>query len=213
MLLFGRGDAKLESVVDASTVSLFCTPAVNLLHKRADRIHVNDGSHEFHVVPDRTRPLDFEIYEVTGVSGHGAGSDSEQAFLPLYAAYSSDARAHQSAYFTTRREPRLTSSSEKRRGSRSSYVGTEVFLSLVDPQQAPYRADLRQLSIETICTNRDLVLQMPMGIGKSDFSLDMAAPVQSIRVLTGPSRPYAPLWTVPSPGAPSVTSRSTICRS
>ena len=27
--------------------------------------------YEYHVVPDRTRPLDFEVYEVTGVVGHG----------------------------------------------------------------------------------------------------------------------------------------------
>ena len=38
-----------------------------------------------------------------------------------------DPEDQQSAYFTTRREPRLLSSSQKRRGPRSSYVGTEVF--------------------------------------------------------------------------------------
>jgi type VI secretion system protein ImpG len=44
-----------------------------------------------------------------------------------------------------------------------------------------------------MCTNRDLVLQMPMGIGPTDLALDVAAPVASIRVISGPSRPYAPL--------------------
>jgi type VI secretion system protein ImpG len=34
---------------------------------------------------------------------------------------------------------------------------------------------------------------MPVGIGKSDFSLDVAAPVTTIRVIAGPSRPFAPL--------------------
>ena len=81
----------------------------------------------------------------------------------------------------------------KRRGSRSSYIGTEVFLALVDASEAPYSGDLRQLSIQALCTNRDLVLQMPIGIGTSDLSLDVAAPVASVRVLAGPSRPYAPL--------------------
>jgi type VI secretion system protein ImpG len=68
-----------------------------------------------------------------------------------------------------------------------------VFLSLVDAGQAPFSADLRQLSIQTLCTNRDLVLQMPIGLARSDFTLDAAAPVASIRVVSGPSRPYAPL--------------------
>lgn len=193
VILLGRGDPTFESVVDASNFALFCTPAINLFPKRADRIHVTDGTHEYHVVADRTRPLDFEIHEVTEVVGHGIGAESQQEFLPFYAAYSTHKPQQQSAYFTTRREPRLISSTQKRRGPRSSYIGTEVFLSLVDPAQAPYSGNLRQLSVQTLCTNRDLVLQMPIGVGTSDFSLDVAAPVTSVRVVAGPSRPYSPL--------------------
>jgi type VI secretion system protein ImpG len=193
VILFGRGDTTLESVVDAANLALFCTPAVNLFPRRADRIHVSDNAFEYHVVADRTRPLDFEIYDVTSVVGHGVGTDSEQQFLPFYSAYSSDHEQPQSAYYTLRREPRLASANAKRRGTRSSYVGTEVFLALVDPAQAPFSGDLRQLSIQTLCTNRDLVLQMPTGRGTSELSLDIAAPLIGIRVISGPSRPYAPL--------------------
>jgi type VI secretion system protein ImpG len=193
VILLGRGEPTLESVVDASNLSLFCTPAVNLFPKRADRIHVSDSAHEYHVVADRTRPLDFEVYAVTGVVGHGIGTDSEQDFLPFYSAYSSDEEHPRSAYFTTRREPRLVSLTAKRRGPRSSYIGSEVFLSLVDPAESPFSGDLRQLSVLTLCTNRDLVLQMPKGVGATDLSLDVAAPVRSTRVISGPTRPYAPL--------------------
>ena len=193
VILLGRGDPNLEKVVDASNVALFCTPAINLFPKRADRIHVAEGAFEYHVVPDRTRPMDLEVYEVTEVIGHGVGSDSEQEFRPFYAAYSSDDEHRHSAYFTTRREPRLVTADQKRRGARSSYVGSEVFLGLVDSAHAPFSGDLRQLSIKTLCTNRDLVLQMPVGIGKSDFTLDVAAPVTAIRVIAGPTRPFAPL--------------------
>ena len=193
VILLGRGEPALESVVDGANLALYCTPAVNLFQKRVDRIHVGESAYEYHVVPDRTRPLDFEIYEVTSVVGHGIGTDSEQRFLPFYSAYSSDRDHQESAYFTTRREPRLVAASAKRRGSRSSYIGTEVFLALVDSAQAPFSGDLRQLSIEAQCTNRDLVLQMPIGAGRSDLSLDVVAPLAGIRVLSGPSRPYAPL--------------------
>ena len=193
VILLGRGDPTLESVVDASSFAPYCTPAINLFPRRADRIHVSEGAYEYHVVPDRTRPLDFEVYEVTSVVGHGAGSHSEQAFLPFYASYSTDTDGRPSGYFTTRREPRLFSVSHARRGPRSSYVGTEVFLGLVDEAQAPYASDLRQLSIQTVCTNRDLALLMPVGLGPTDFTLDVSAPVAGIRVLSGPSRPHAPL--------------------
>ena len=193
VVLLGRGDPGLEAVVDRSNFALFCTPAINLFARRADRVHVSESAYEYHVVPDRTRPLDFEVYEVSEVVGHGIGADSERSFLPFYAAYGTDEQHQRSAYFTTRREPRLVSPAQRRRGARSSYIGTEVFLSLVDAAQAPYADDLRQLSIQTLCTNRDLVLQMPIGITKSDFTLDAAAPLERIRVISGPSRPYAPL--------------------
>jgi type VI secretion system protein ImpG len=193
VLLFDRGLPALESVVDKTHFALFCTPAINLFPKRADRIHLSDKTHEYHVVADRTRPMDFEVYEVTDVVGHGGGADRDQTFLPLYTAYVSHREREHPAYFTVRREPRLPSASQKRRGGRSSYIGTEVFISLVDPAEAPFRSDLRQLSIQTLCTNRDLVLQMPVGLGSSDFTLDVAAPVKSVCVVSGPSRPQAPL--------------------
>ena len=193
VVLFGRGDPNLEDVVDASNFALFCTPAINLFPKRGDRIHVTESTFEYHVVADRTRPQDFEVYEVNGVVGHGIGADSEQEFRPFYATYGPDEAHQHAAYFTTRREPRLVSAEHRRRGLRSSYIGSEVFLSLVDAAQAPFSGDLRQLSIHTLCTNRDLVLHMPVGISKSDFTLDVAAPVVQIRVVAGPSRPFAPL--------------------
>jgi type VI secretion system protein ImpG len=193
VVLFSRADATLENMVDESNVALFCTPAINLFPKRADRINISDLSHEYHVVPDRTRPMDFEVYDVTGVVGHGAGASGDQAFLPFYTAYSTHWEVAHSGFFTTRREPRLVSSGQKRRGPRSSYIGSEVFVSLVDAAHAPFDGELRQLALETLCTNRDLVLQMPVGLGRTDFSLDVSAPVTSIRIVSGPSRPYGPL--------------------
>lgn len=192
ILLFGQGDTMLESVVDHTNFLLHCSPAVNLFPKRADRIHIDDSSHEFHVVADRTRPMDYEIYALTEVHGHFHGLSEEQHFLPFYADFHSDLGNNQ-AYYSCRREPRLLSDKQKRTGPRTGYVGSEVFLSLVDPREAPYRADLRQLSIQALCTNRDLPILMPLSGGQSDFSLDIAAPVEAIRCVRGPSRPYGML--------------------
>lgn len=193
VILLARGMPSLESLVDASNVALYCTPAINLFEKRADRIHVTEGSYEYHVVPDRARPMDYEVYEVRAVQGFGTGAGSEQEFRPFYAAYTGDHDDSHSAYFTIRREPRLLSASQKRKGARSSYIGCEVFLSLVDAKSAPFSGELRQLSVQTLCTNRDLPLQMPVGIGKSDLTLDVSAPVARIKVVGGPSRPYGAL--------------------
>lgn len=193
VVLFERGDAHLENLVDAANFALHCTPAINLFPKRADRIHLSDAVNEYHVVPDRMHPLDYEVFEVTEVTGYSAGNAVETRFLPFYAAFHTEGEEH-SAYFTLQREPRLLTEAQRRDGFRSSYIGSEAFLSLVDAHEAPFSGELRQLAVTALCTNRDLPLQMPLGYGATDFLLETAAPVASIRALKGPSRPYSPVW-------------------
>jgi type VI secretion system protein ImpG len=93
------------------------------------------------------------------------------------------------AYYIQQRKPRLLSAKQKDSGPRSGYVGSELFISLVDGNHGPYRSELRQLALDTMCTNRDLPLHMPMGQGKTDFTMESGAPVASIRCLSGPTRP------------------------
>lgn len=188
IILLRQGDLFLDNAVDASHFNLFCAPAVNLFPKRADRIHITDRSWEFHVVPDRTRPLDYEVYQVDTVTGFGARADDEQPFKPFYA--STDLSPHEdAAYFAVHRTARAASDKERRLGPRSSYAGSEVYVSIVDAAEAPYRSDLRQLAVTVLCTNRDLPLQMPVGHGSSDFTLEAAAPVKAVKCLTGPTVP------------------------
>jgi len=189
IVLLSRSDRMLENAIDAEDFSLFCTPAVNLFPKRADRIHLTDRSWDHHVVPDRTRPLDFEVYQVTSVTGYGVGDEDRQEFLPFYAASDLTSGDDRGAYFTVRRDPRVLSAKQQRQGPRTSYVGGEVFVALVDANEAPYRHDLRQLGLETLCTNRDLPLTMPVGKSNTDFTLEVSAPVVSIRCLSGPTKP------------------------
>ncbi len=160
VIFCSRGDSALESLIDAGSLALFCTPAINLFRKRLDRIAIGPGAWEFHVVPDRTRPMDFEVHSLDSVVGHGTGQVAQQDFHPLYATWHN---ASAQAYYITRREPRLLSPKQKQQGTRSSYVGEEVFISLVDAQHAPYRDELRQLSLSAWVTNRDLPALLPPG--------------------------------------------------
>ncbi len=188
IFLLGRRDAELENIVDNENFALNCTPVINLFPKRADRIHLSGREHEYHVVPDRTRPMDFEVWSVSDVSGFGTRSEPEQQFHPFYACHDQSALG-ENAFYTVRRKPRRLSSRQMKKGARSSYIGSETFVSIVDPACAPYRSDLRQLGIETLCTNRDLALHMPLGLGQTDFTLDTGAPVESIRCVAGPTKP------------------------
>ncbi len=191
VILFKHAAPELESALSAANVSLFCSPAINLFPRRADRIHMTDRFNEYQVIPDRTRPLDFEVFEVKAVTGYGETADVMQEFLPFYSASDLDHDGRGSgAYFTINRVPRVLSEKEKKRGRRSeSYSGSESYITLVDAHCAPYRTDLQQLGIETLCTNRDLPVNMPVGGGKSDFTMDAGAPVESILCVTGPTPP------------------------
>lgn len=188
VILFSRGDPSLLQTVDARSVALHCVPAINLFEHRCDRVHVTAATPDLHVVPDRVRPTEFEVHSLTSVIGFGTGLDSEREFRPLYSAFRPDHQDH-AAYYTVQREPRTLSSGERRQGLRSSYVGSEVFLSLVDPDEAPYADDLQQLAVTALCSNRDLPLLMPTGTAGGDLRLEQSAPVASIQVLKGPSRP------------------------
>ncbi|CAN5776555.1 type VI secretion system baseplate subunit TssF [soil metagenome] len=200
VILLARGDGTLQQAVDTSSLSMHCVPAINLFEHRCDRIHIAPDSRDLHVVPDRTRPTDFEIHQLTKVTGYGSSLESERVFWPLYAAFhtedrgaaaSSHTTAPSLAYYALQREPRVLSSAQQRDGPRSSYIGSEMFISIVDPNEAPFDADLQQLGVSAICSNRDLPLLMALGSGKTDLALDLAAPVASIRVVKGPSRPLS----------------------
>jgi type VI secretion system protein ImpG len=194
VVLLDRYDADLEARVSAEHFALFCSPAANLFPKKVDRIHLNERDHEYHVVADRTQPLDFEIHSLTEVLGYGAQTSQVREFLPFY---SSTERGHREnlAYYTLDRQVRTSSARQKATGPRSTYAGSEVFVSLVDGDEGPYHSDLRQLGINALCTNRDLPLFMSLGAGKTDMTLDSGAPVESIRCVAGPSEPRpSPAW-------------------
>lgn len=190
--LFDRSVGRLHNAVDAGNFRLFCTPAINLFPRRADRIHLQQGKTEYHVLADRARPMDFEVHSLGNVEGFGDRQEPEQRFQPFYGCDQRTWHMGGGAFYTVRREPRLLSDRQRRTGARSSYVGSEVFIALVDSNDAPYSTQLRQVGMQLLCTNRDLPLQMPIGKSHTDFTLDTGAPVTAIRCVAGPTKPRAP---------------------
>jgi type VI secretion system protein ImpG len=191
IVLCDKAAAQLEATVGADNFRLFCGAAINLFPRRADRIHLDAGVAEQHLVVDRTRPMDFEVYDVLEVEGFGDRTEPDRQFQPFYACNEQTWHTGSAAYFTVRREPRQLSSRQRLVGPRASYVGSEVFLSLVDSNEAPFHSTLRQLGARTLCTNRDLPLNIPISKSATDFTLESMAPVESVRCVAGLSRPRA----------------------
>lgn len=191
LIPLGSVQPRLENMIDAGNFGLFCTPAINLFPHRADRIHINDRDAEFHIVPDRTRPMDFEVHSVVNVVGYNEQAEPSAEFHPFYAITNWDAEeaSGSSRFYSVRRTRRQLSSKQRRKGPRSSYVGSEAYMSIVDSNNAPYATDLAQLDVQLMCTNRDLPLVMPVGKTWTDFTLQTGAPVNSVRCVAGPTEP------------------------
>lgn len=192
-ILLREGRRELGPMIVPEAFTLNAVPAVNLFSRRCDRVPVSPRDTELHVVPNRTASLDYEIYalqSVVGISGEGA---DDIAFRPFYSAtdFTAAGETHP-AYYTQRRRMRQRSEKERLRGVRTSYLGSEMFLTLVDRSQAPYPADLDQLAVKALCTNRDL--PMLLATGDADvFHLPEGGPVKSIRLPVSPTRPHPTL--------------------
>ncbi|MBL4805930.1 MAG: type VI secretion system baseplate subunit TssF [Rhodobacteraceae bacterium] len=193
-ILLSQSVPELKPVINPEAFELFASPAINLFEKRCDRVHVSGRDVDYHIVPDRTAPLDYEIYEikkVRGISGEGQDDVDFEAF------YSSNdftaAGEAYTAYYSLRRRMHQRSERQRIKGTRTSYLGADVFVNLVDQVQAPYRGDVEQLSVQATCTNRDLPMLLPIGTGDTDFDLPDGGPVKSVNALTPITRPRASL--------------------
>ena len=193
VLLFDRAEPRLDGVVQASHLALYCTPAINLFPRRSDRVQLNPTDSEHHVVPDRMRPLDFEVHSVTKVVGYADQAGEASEFTPMYAPEWNGADARRNMSYTVRRRPRAlkAGSADRERDARTPYVPSETYLALVDGEHGQFRPGMRQLGVDTLCTNRALPLLLSPRGEHLEFENHTAAPVEVVRCLAGPTPPRA----------------------
>ncbi|WP_211443035.1 type VI secretion system baseplate subunit TssF [Collimonas humicola] len=190
VILLSKPPGALSNHVDAQQFALHCTPVINLFPKRTDRVELNSAQAEFHLVPDRARPMDFEVFSVQEISAQADKNAEAMTFRPLFQTLNQD-EGNFGRYFSMRRERRLTSSTARKYGTRTPYTGTEVFISLVDQNEAPYADNLSHLAVNALLTNRDLPGLVPRN-GQSDLRVADSLPVASVGLIRPPSTPQAP---------------------
>ncbi|MDR0702306.1 MAG: type VI secretion system baseplate subunit TssF [Azoarcus sp.] len=187
-VLLDRDPGPLAGAVYKGCFALDCVPVINVFRRHGDRLLLTHSGVEHHIVPDRARPLDYEVYRIDKVEGFDRGNTPLSRFAPFYRHVGADDGGCE-AYFTVRREIRRLSDSSERSGARSSYAGSEVFLSLVDAREAPWPQHLDQLGMSMLLTNRDLPLLIPANNAR-DLSVESEMPMSWGRILRGPSRPH-----------------------
>ncbi|UYU31329.1 type VI secretion system baseplate subunit TssF [Siccibacter colletis] len=190
IILLDHLTPELVGHVDASRFSLFCTPAINLFPRRLDKIEINRALNEFHVVPDRSRPLDYEVYSIEKVRGQQAESSEEIVFNPLFQTRQED-NGNYGRYFSLTRKPRVKDKNQRKYQTRTPYTGTEVFISLVDQLEAPYSDHIRYLSVDAMVSNRDLPQLIAHSSGV-DLTTSDAAPLSGATFICLPGAPRAP---------------------
>jgi type VI secretion system protein ImpG len=193
LITFDEVTARLAAAVRPEMFALYAAPAVNLFEKTTDRIAVKSNFYEYHVVPDRSRYLDFEPHRIIDVFAHLPGEKDKIPIRPLYSA-SMDGTAplDQGMFYTVRRVPRRRTGEERRFGTASDYTGTDMFISFVEPSGIDGRGAVAELSIRALCSNRHLTEQLPVGQGGADFRLldDVAL---DIACVAGPTPPREPV--------------------
>lgn len=188
-ILLRDGQADLAAGIAPDAFSLNCVPAINLFSKRCDRVHITERDVAHHVVADRTAPTEFEIFSISEVVGITGDDQDDIDFRAFYSAddLSPSGDSH-AAYYTVQRKMRQRSERERLKGARTSYLGSESFVTLVDRNSAPYPADVTQIAVKAMVTNRDLPLLLPSG--ETDlFYLPDGGPVASVRTPVNPTRP------------------------
>lgn len=189
LIFLDRVQPVLENAIDATQFRLSCTPVLNLFPKSCDRLELDGHDVEHHVLPDRNRPQDFEVYSFETVTGIMRTGEGNFPIAPFYTATHRSAASEQRAYYTVQRRSRLVSTRQARTGERTSYLGTECFMSVVDSAGRFERGEARQADVQAWCTNRDLPIRTTFGKGRTDFVLESGAPVAAVRCITGPTLP------------------------
>jgi type VI secretion system protein ImpG len=191
VLLFSRGSAQLQGAVGPANFKLYATPAINLFEKQLGRVQVNPHDHEYHVIPDRTRPLDFEIFRILDVKAQVKDSVETRPVAPLYALGALLYDWRDALFYVPRLTTRRLSTKEQRLRRRTDYVGTETWISLTSPGNAERIDDIKELAINAFVTNRELPELLTFR-GAEHFSVP-DGPVRSVSVFRSPSKPRPPL--------------------
>ncbi|MDE2335634.1 MAG: type VI secretion system baseplate subunit TssF [Rhodospirillales bacterium] len=169
----------LERMVGADALALGCTPVVNLFAQRCDPIPLTQMTTEYRIVPDARRPAAFEVWSVERVrESHPDGTS--RPWRPFYRMTHGDpeAQAEGGFYLVARRD------------SPAPMRGSEVYLAPFDPALDPDMPSESVLSVDVLCSNRDLPTELPFGGGHPRLRLaEGAAAVARATCLTAPTAP------------------------
>ena len=188
IIALDQPDTRLVPVVKREAFSLYVVPAANMFEMTLARVVVKQSDHEYHIVTDRSRHLDFELLRIIRADAHFPGTSEKQEVKPLYAGPPLGTSKNKTRYFTLRRLPRRRSQEERRFAQVSTYIGTDSFLTLVNDGQGQSGLGASEISLRGWCSNRHLTENLPVGQGGADFILEDRTNMK-VSCILGPTAP------------------------
>jgi type VI secretion system protein ImpG len=179
---------RLAQTLSTSHFRLGCTPAINLFHHAAEPIRLSHEKTTYPVLVDGRRPRAYEVIAIESVANVDKfdGKDRVREVPPFYSVRHHARTREQAAFWYATRE----------RSVWEDDAGTDLSLSFVDLDFTPRRPELEVLSLELLCSNRDLPAQLPFGGSSSgvhtDFTLPQVGVVKRARVLRKPTASIRP---------------------
>jgi type VI secretion system protein ImpG len=191
LFVFDEVNNRLPAAVQPGMFALYAAPAVNLFERTTDRVPIRSNQHEYQIVPDRSRYLDFEPHSLVDVYAHFPGGRDKVPVRPLYSA-PVESGAESGLCYTVRRLPRRRTVEEKKYGAASDYTGTDMFISIGEPAGIEDEDNVSELSVRALCSNRHLTEHLPVGEGGADFRLLDDVTLDVLCIL-GPTPPRGPV--------------------
>jgi type VI secretion system protein ImpG len=170
-----RAASELERAVGTDMLALGCTPVANLFAHHCEPVMLTHTTTEYRLEPDVRRSGVLEIWQVERVrETRGDGSYSE--WQPFYRLQQNAGVAEAGGFYAV-----------SRRAS-PAFGGTDLFLTPFDPGFDIHAPADAVLSVDALCTNRDLPMELPFGGGRPSLSLvEGVAAVSRITCLTAPT--------------------------
>lgn len=172
--------ARLLEKLGAEHFKLCCTPVVNLFRQRAEPIRVTHASVSYPVVADARRAWAFEVNSIERVACVRETQQGEtiREYRPFYSLRHGERPGGAERYWTAHRDPLVAERSP----------GYELELSIVDLDFDPVMPTSDVLSVDTVCSNRDLPTQLVYGAPAGDLTLEGGSVARRIALLRKPTR-------------------------
>jgi type VI secretion system protein ImpG len=174
---FDQPAQDLERRLQPDCLALGCTPMVNLFAQQCEPVPLTHQETEYHIAPDNRRPRAFEIWSIERVR-ELRGDGSSRPWRPFYRHPAEQpAEEEPSGFYNI-----------VRRQSPGTLTGTDVLLAPFDPDLSVERPADTVLSVDALCTNRDLPGELPFGGGQPRLHLSEGlSAVRGVTCMTAPT--------------------------